>query len=431
MIGILVRVGDAVRVERLGHRADQLAVAELQDVADAGDRARDPRRAGRPSPTARPARRGRRRRAARCSATSSSRARPSARAPTPRFSVEPDHGGARRLELVERPPGLLVGRLSSTTHDVDRLRLLDRGDGLGDQPPLAVARDDHGDPRRVCGRCSSRRMMPGARPTVEFRGSCAPCPPHRPPPRRWRARSCSRPRRRAAVDWSAARIWRVIVTVRGPAVRGVLGAEPGPAARPRPLHPRAARAGARRSPPTSASTSASAAGWGWRRAPRSGARPARSSSAPTAARRTCPGCWRRSRGSTRRPTSSSSSTTTPAREDSRAVIEAAGATYVREDRRGLDHARTAGLRAAGGELVAFTDDDCVPAVRWLADLGELFAAAVRRRRHGPGVRVGARVARPSCASSSRVGSAAACAAATSTGRCSRRSTPARSAPAPT
>jgi len=63
----------------------------------------------------------------------------------------------------------------------------------------------------------------------------------------------------------------------------------------------------------------------------------------------------------------------PGADDSRAVIEAAGATYVREDRRGLDHARTAGLRAAGCELVAFTDDDCVPAASWLSDLGELFA----------------------------------------------------------
>ena len=64
----------------------------------------------------------------------------------------------------------------------------------------------------------------------------------------------------------------------------------------------------------------------------------------------------------------------PGALESRAVVESAGAVYVREDRRGLDHARTAGLRAAGCDLVAFTDDDCVPAVSWLAQLDELFDA---------------------------------------------------------
>jgi glycosyltransferase involved in cell wall biosynthesis len=63
----------------------------------------------------------------------------------------------------------------------------------------------------------------------------------------------------------------------------------------------------------------------------------------------------------------------PGHLDCRDVVEAAGARYVREDRRGLDNARTTGLAAAGGALVAFTDDDCVPASRWLADLDELFA----------------------------------------------------------
>ncbi len=62
----------------------------------------------------------------------------------------------------------------------------------------------------------------------------------------------------------------------------------------------------------------------------------------------------------------------PGELDSRELIEAAGARYVREDRKGLDHARTAGVRAATGELVAFTDDDCVPAARWLENLGEIF-----------------------------------------------------------
>jgi glycosyltransferase involved in cell wall biosynthesis len=59
--------------------------------------------------------------------------------------------------------------------------------------------------------------------------------------------------------------------------------------------------------------------------------------------------------------------------DCRQVVEATGARYLREDRRGLDNARTTGLRAAHGDLVAFTDDDCVPAPRWLAGLDEVFA----------------------------------------------------------
>ena len=58
--------------------------------------------------------------------------------------------------------------------------------------------------------------------------------------------------------------------------------------------------------------------------------------------------------------------------DCRAEAQRAGARYVREDRRGLDNARNAGLRAARGEIVAFTDDDCRPAVGWLRSLPELF-----------------------------------------------------------
>ena len=54
------------------------------------------------------------------------------------------------------------------------------------------------------------------------------------------------------------------------------------------------------------------------------------------------------------------------------MVRAAGLVYVREDRKGLNNARTAGIRAASGELVAFTDDDCIPPPGWLSALDELF-----------------------------------------------------------
>lgn len=63
----------------------------------------------------------------------------------------------------------------------------------------------------------------------------------------------------------------------------------------------------------------------------------------------------------------------PGTLDCRSAATAAGATYVREDRPGLDRARNAGLAATSSELVAFTDDDCRPASHWLSRLPELFA----------------------------------------------------------
>jgi glycosyltransferase involved in cell wall biosynthesis len=69
--------------------------------------------------------------------------------------------------------------------------------------------------------------------------------------------------------------------------------------------------------------------------------------------------------------------------DCRALVEAAGARYVREDRKGLDRARMAGLAVAQGELVAFTDDDCVPSPGWLRALPELFANPVVAAVTGP------------------------------------------------
>ncbi|RUM02842.1 glycosyltransferase family 2 protein [Rhizobium anhuiense] len=56
----------------------------------------------------------------------------------------------------------------------------------------------------------------------------------------------------------------------------------------------------------------------------------------------------------------------------RRVVEEAGATYVREDRVGLDYARNAAVRAARTEFVAFTDDDVVLHQRWLENLMKGF-----------------------------------------------------------
>ena len=42
--------------------------------------------------------------------------------------------------------------------------------------------------------------------------------------------------------------------------------------------------------------------------------------------------------------------------------------------RGLSAARNAGARAATGDIVAFTDDDCIPAAEWIEQLLAAFAA---------------------------------------------------------
>ncbi|RUM23171.1 glycosyltransferase [Rhizobium vallis] len=59
-------------------------------------------------------------------------------------------------------------------------------------------------------------------------------------------------------------------------------------------------------------------------------------------------------------------------DETRRVVEEAGATYIREDRVGLDYARNAALRAATTEFVAFTDDDVVLHERWLENLMKAF-----------------------------------------------------------
>lgn len=57
----------------------------------------------------------------------------------------------------------------------------------------------------------------------------------------------------------------------------------------------------------------------------------------------------------------------------RQVAEAAGVTYIREDRPGLDIARNAGARAAKSDIVAYTDDDVRLHPHWLERLVTAFA----------------------------------------------------------
>ena len=60
-------------------------------------------------------------------------------------------------------------------------------------------------------------------------------------------------------------------------------------------------------------------------------------------------------------------------DDTAAVAERHGIRLVRhEENRGLSAARNTGIRAARAPIVAFTDDDCVPAVDWLERLLEAY-----------------------------------------------------------
>jgi glycosyltransferase involved in cell wall biosynthesis len=54
------------------------------------------------------------------------------------------------------------------------------------------------------------------------------------------------------------------------------------------------------------------------------------------------------------------------------VAAAAGARLVRCDRPGTSRARNAGARAASADIVAFTDDDCLPEPDWLQAVAAVF-----------------------------------------------------------
>jgi glycosyltransferase involved in cell wall biosynthesis len=62
-------------------------------------------------------------------------------------------------------------------------------------------------------------------------------------------------------------------------------------------------------------------------------------------------------------------------DDTAAIAERGGARVIRHGtNRGLAAARNTGIAASSGEIVAFTDDDCVPSPGWLEGLVEAHAA---------------------------------------------------------
>lgn len=62
----------------------------------------------------------------------------------------------------------------------------------------------------------------------------------------------------------------------------------------------------------------------------------------------------------------------PSDERTRNLCARHDVRYLREDIPGQSRARNRGIAAAEGELVAFTDDDCIVDPRWLDDLGDTF-----------------------------------------------------------
>ncbi|MFL6195569.1 MAG: glycosyltransferase [Thermoanaerobaculia bacterium] len=62
-------------------------------------------------------------------------------------------------------------------------------------------------------------------------------------------------------------------------------------------------------------------------------------------------------------------------ERTRAVAEARGAVWVRQEERGLAASRNLALRRASSPIVAVTDDDCVPSPGWVEALRRAFSTA--------------------------------------------------------
>ncbi len=58
-----------------------------------------------------------------------------------------------------------------------------------------------------------------------------------------------------------------------------------------------------------------------------------------------------------------------------AIVEGSGGTLIRCDRPGVSRARNVGWRSASTELVAFTDDDCLPSDGWIETLVEVFSGS--------------------------------------------------------
>jgi GT2 family glycosyltransferase len=61
------------------------------------------------------------------------------------------------------------------------------------------------------------------------------------------------------------------------------------------------------------------------------------------------------------------------RDKTEKLARQCGAKYVEEPRRGLSLARNTGLSVATGDIIAFTDDDCIPAQDWLAQKLKVFS----------------------------------------------------------
>ncbi len=60
--------------------------------------------------------------------------------------------------------------------------------------------------------------------------------------------------------------------------------------------------------------------------------------------------------------------------DTQRLLSDLDVTIVAEPTKGLSHARNRGLRAATGEIVAFTDDDAITDPHWLAEILDVFAS---------------------------------------------------------